>query len=172
MGDQMQGQRRLVVVVEVGPVHRHQDRPPIADLVRHPAGEAVPYIDAVVAQHPVDLLDRVFGDQAPGLRQGLADHRHRQRCRVHDAEARACQGRNLLGVQVSAIHAGYERGDLVVPAPPPIQPRHPAVPTFTRWSGYRIPPNRAWTLSSGNKGIRELSPPCKISRLSQTLMDL
>jgi hypothetical protein len=61
---------------EIGPIHRHQDVPPLADLVRHPAGEAVPHTDAVVAEQSVHLLDRMLGHQAAG--QGLTDQRHRQ----------------------------------------------------------------------------------------------
>ena len=90
-GDQVQGERGLVVVVEIGPVHRHQDVPALADLMRHPAGETVPHVDAVVAQHPVDLLDRVLGDQTSGLRERLSDHRDRERRGLHDAERGAGQ---------------------------------------------------------------------------------
>lgn len=53
------------VVVKIGPVHRHQDVVALADLVRHPAGEAVPHGDAVITEHPIDLLNRVLGDQSP-----------------------------------------------------------------------------------------------------------
>jgi hypothetical protein len=65
-GDQAQHQRRPVVVVEIGPVHRHQDILASGDLVRHPADETVPHVNAVVAEQPIHLLDRVFGHQAPG----------------------------------------------------------------------------------------------------------
>jgi len=56
-----------------------------ADQMRHPAGEAVPDIDALVAEQPVDLFDRVLGHAATCLRQCLPDHRHRQRRPGHDA---------------------------------------------------------------------------------------
>ena len=72
-GHQAEHQRRLPVAVELGPVHGHEGVPARADLVRHPGGEAVPHVDALVAEQPVHLLDRVLGDQAPRLGQRLAD---------------------------------------------------------------------------------------------------
>ena len=104
-GDQAQHQRRLVVLVEIGPIHRHQDVPALADLMRHPTGETVPNVDAAVAEQPVDLLDRVLGHQAAGLRQRLADHRHRQRRRLHHAERGTSQRRDPLGVQVGPYNS-------------------------------------------------------------------
>jgi hypothetical protein len=73
-GDQMQGEGGLPVTVELGPVHGDQDRLACADHVRHPMGEAVPHIDALVAEQPVHLLDRVFGHQPARLRQRLTNH--------------------------------------------------------------------------------------------------
>jgi len=90
-GDQVQGERGLVVMIEIGPVHRHQNAPALADLVRHPTGETVPHVDAGVTQHPVDLLDGVLGDQTSGLRERLADHCDRQRRGLHHPEGRAGQ---------------------------------------------------------------------------------
>jgi hypothetical protein len=99
-GDQMQGECRLVVVVEIGPVHGNKNLAALTDLMRHPAGKTIPHVDAVVAEHPINLLDGVLGDQT--LRQGqrLADHRDRERGRLHDAE----RGRRQLGQ--SAWRAG------------------------------------------------------------------
>jgi len=77
-GDQAQDQARLLVMRELGPIHRHKDVPALADLVRHPAGKAVPHVDACVAEQTVHLLDRVLGHQAAGLGQSMADHRHSQ----------------------------------------------------------------------------------------------
>ena len=62
--DQVQGERGLLVVVEIGPIHGHQRRLPPGELVRHPTRETVPHVDAVVAQHPIDLIDRVLGHQS------------------------------------------------------------------------------------------------------------
>src|SRR4051812_44320970 len=87
--DQAQHQRGLVVMVEVGPVHRHQSLLARPDLMRDPTGKALPHVDAMVAEQPVHLLDRMLGDQAPSLRQRLANHRHRQRRCLHHPERRA-----------------------------------------------------------------------------------
>ena len=107
-GNQAQHQRRLIVMVEIGPVHRNQDIPPLADLVRHPAGETVPNVDAVVAQQPVHLLDRVLCLQAPGLGQRLTDQRHRQRGGRHRAKRRPGQRVDALGVQIRAVEFANE----------------------------------------------------------------
>ena len=141
-GDQAQRQRGLVVVVEIGPVHRHQDVPALADLVRHPAGETVPHVDAVVAQQPVHLLDRVLGHQAPRLGQRLADHRHRQRCGRHHAQRGAGQGVDPLGMQVSAIHPAQERSGHP-PIAPAADPPAAIVPLqlVTRWNVYGVASN-------------------------------
>ena len=62
-GDQAQHQRRLIVMVKIGPVHGHQNIPALADLVRAPSGRNCPTRQCPVAQQPIHLLDRVFGDQ-------------------------------------------------------------------------------------------------------------
>jgi hypothetical protein len=98
-GDQMQGEGGLPVTVELGPVHGDQDRLARADHVRHPMGEAVPHIDALVAEQPVHLLDRVLGHQPARLRQRLTDHRHRQGRAGHHAQRRPAQRLDPLGVQ-------------------------------------------------------------------------
>jgi len=78
IGHQIEREGGLVVAVEIGPVHGNDDFFARADQMRHPAGEAVPDVDAFVAEQPVDLLDRVLGHEAARLRQCLPDHRHRQ----------------------------------------------------------------------------------------------
>jgi hypothetical protein len=45
--------------------------------------EALPDIDADIAEQAIDLLDRVLGHQAARLRQGLADHRDGERGAGH-----------------------------------------------------------------------------------------
>ena len=72
-GRQAQHQRGLAVMVEVGPVHRDQDIRPSFQLLQHPEYKAVPDADALVAHQPLQLLDRMLGNTAPGLRQRLAD---------------------------------------------------------------------------------------------------
>jgi hypothetical protein len=128
-GDQAQHQRGLVVMVEVGPVHRHQSFPPCADLVRNPTGKALPNVDSGVAEQAVHLLDRMLGHQAPGLRQRLADQRHRQRRRPHHPERRARQRGNPLRVQIAAVDAPDEGAHFRQPRWPPIHLAHRLVPT-------------------------------------------
>ena len=86
VGHEIERKSGLVVAVEVGPVHGNDDLLARADQMRHPAGEAVPDIDALVAEQSVDLLDRMLGHEAACLRQCLPDHRHRQRRTGHDAK--------------------------------------------------------------------------------------
>jgi len=75
---QIEGERRLPVAVEVGPVHGNDNLPTPSDQMRNPVGETFPDIDFLVAEQTVDLLDRMLGHQTPRLRQCLPDHRHRQ----------------------------------------------------------------------------------------------
>ncbi len=106
-------------MVEIGPVHRHQDVLLRADLLRHPVGEAVPHVDALVAHQPVHLLDRMLGHQTPRLGQSLADHGHRQRGARHHPKrgARhhpkrgARQGIDPLGVQLMPVEFSNEPAD-------------------------------------------------------------
>jgi hypothetical protein len=99
-------------MVEVGPVHRHQDVLLGGKLLRHPAGETVPHVDACVAHQPVDLLDRMLRHQPTRLRQRLADHRHRQRCSRHHTQRRIGQRIDPLGVKVRPIQPANEATDL------------------------------------------------------------
>ena len=62
-GHQVEGERCLPIAIELGPVHSDNDFLPGADQMRHPAGQAVPDIDVVIAEQSVDLLDRVLGHQ-------------------------------------------------------------------------------------------------------------
>jgi len=96
-------------VTEIRPIHRHQGLASPVHLVRQPPGEAVPHIDAVVAEQSVHLLDRVLGHQPARLGQRLADHRHRERCRRHHPKRGARQRINPLGMQIRPIHLAEER---------------------------------------------------------------
>jgi len=71
----------------------------------NPAGEAVPYIDILVAEQSVDLLDRVLGHQTSRLRQCLADYRDRQRRRWPLRQRRPGQGIDPLGMKLMAVNA-------------------------------------------------------------------
>ena len=134
-GHQAQYQRRLPVMVEIGPVHRHQDVALRPQLMRHPARKAVPHVDAIVAEQTVHLLDGVLGHQTARLGQRLADHCHRKRSPRHDAKSGSGQGVNPLGMQVSTIQNAQERTNLAktptplsrfahLDAPAPIEPKH------------------------------------------------
>ena len=90
--------------------------------MRHPAREALPDVDAVVAEHPIDLLDRVLGHQTACLRQRLADHRDGERRAGHDAQRGRGQRVDALGVEVVAVQAVNERADVHL--------RSPKLPTF------------------------------------------
>ena len=57
---EVEGDRRVAILVEVGPVERHEDLLAVPDDVGDPLIEPVPDRDARVAQQPVDLLDCVL----------------------------------------------------------------------------------------------------------------
>src|SRR5271167_2087440 len=57
VSDEVQRQGRLVVGVEVGPIHGDDDRAALADHLGHPGAEHVPYDDALIAEQSVDLLE-------------------------------------------------------------------------------------------------------------------
>jgi hypothetical protein len=128
-GDQAKDQRGLIVMVQIGPVHRYQDILAPGDLLRHPAGETVPYVDAVVAEQPIHLLDCVLGHQTPGLGQRMADHRHRQRRRRHHAKRRASQRIDSFGVQVRPIQLADKRSNVAKTPAGLIRLLHLAAPT-------------------------------------------
>jgi len=123
-GHQAQNQRRLAIMVEIRPVHRHQGVLTAVQLMRHPAGKAVPHVDAVVAEQPVHLLDGVFGHQAACLRQGLADHHHRERCRRHHPKCCAGQSVDPLGMQIRAIEFANKRAHFAQTSAPLTRPAH------------------------------------------------
>src|SRR5271167_2652440 len=57
VSDEVQRQGRLVVRVEVGPIHGDDDRAALADQLGHPGAEHVPYDDALIAEQSVALLE-------------------------------------------------------------------------------------------------------------------
>jgi len=63
---------------EVGPVHRNDDFPFLANGLANPWREQAAEIDAWVAQQAVDLFDGVLGFQTPRLRPRQPDRRDRQ----------------------------------------------------------------------------------------------
>ena len=106
VGDKnVEAKRRLIVRVEIRPVHGDDNRLPRANNFRHPGSEHVPYDDALIAQQPVDLLDGVFAQQSTRLGQGLADDRHRQRLARHDADGAIGKRHHALGVNIFGEYA-------------------------------------------------------------------
>ena len=77
-GDQRQHDRRLVVGIEIGPIHRDRDAGPLRKYIKYPLGEQRAHHDPLVRQHAVDLLDRMLGQKPAGHCQTLADQGHRE----------------------------------------------------------------------------------------------
>jgi len=74
----------------------------------------------------------VLGDQTPGLRQRLADHRHGQRRAGHHTERGACQRIDTLGVQVRPIQTANERANVAQIPTNANHPAHAAAPANRR----------------------------------------
>ena len=154
-GDQAQHQRRVAIVVEVGPVHGDQDVLRGADLSRHPAGEAGPDVDARVAHQPIDLLDGVLGGQPARQGQGLADRRHRQRSAGHDPECGGRKGIDAFGVQVGAVYPAEELADGGYPSAGAVRLGHGSRPVEDDGIVLRNRgKSRLWATRE-NEGIRE-----------------
>jgi Transposase IS116/IS110/IS902 family len=73
VGDEVQRQGRLVVRLEVGPIHGDDDRAALADHLGHPGAEHVPYDDTMIAEQSVDLLNGALGEPTSRLSQGGPD---------------------------------------------------------------------------------------------------
>ena len=82
-GDEAEHQRRLIVGVEISPVHGDDEFPAFADRVVDPEREHGPDVDPLVAQETINLLDCVFGRLAARLRERLTDDRDRERRAGH-----------------------------------------------------------------------------------------
>jgi hypothetical protein len=121
--DQVRGQRRVIVSVELGPVQRDHELLAVGDHERHPVREQRPHVDAVVAEHPIGLLDAVLLGATDGVRVGPPDRVDRQRGGVQDAHDPVRDRRHAHGVQVVAEHLVDGLGDL---KPVPVQARHRA----------------------------------------------
>ena len=85
-------------------------------MMRHPAGEALPDVDAAVTEQAIDLLDRVLGYQPACLRQSLADHRNGDRRAGHDTQRRRGERVHPLGMEVVGIQAVNKRADILQPS--------------------------------------------------------
>jgi hypothetical protein len=60
-GNQRQHDGRLLVAVEVGPVHGDVDAGAGTDHIRHPAAQSGRNIDPLVGQEAIHLFDGVLG---------------------------------------------------------------------------------------------------------------
>ena len=118
-GHQIKGERCLPITIEIGPIHRDDDFLARSDQMWNPAGEAVPDVDVLVAEKPVNLLDRVFGHQSARLRQCLTDYRDRQRRAGHHAQCRPGQAIDPLGMKVMPIQIVNERANILQPSTKP-----------------------------------------------------
>ena len=67
LGHQIERERCLVVAVEVGPVHGDDDVVARPYQMWDPTREALPEVDAAVAEQAIDLPDRVLGHQVARL---------------------------------------------------------------------------------------------------------
>ena len=138
-------QDRLIVVVKVSPVHRDQDVRPGADLMRHPAGEALPHVDARVAHQTVHLLDRTLGDKSPRLRQSLANGHHRQRRARHHAQGRIRQRQDALGMQIVTVKLANETPNVRMPLARKTHRDHAHDPSANTLRWYRAGANPAYS---------------------------
>ena len=142
----MEREGRLIVAVEIGPVHGNQDRLALPHHVRHPPGEAVPDVDALVAEQAVDLLDRMLGGKPARLRQRLADDRDRERGACHHPQRRTGQRGHPLGMQVMLVNRLDERPNVVqTRAKPTIHFPH-GLPRVRYQSTYRRREHRIHTI--------------------------
>jgi hypothetical protein len=107
--DQVQGDQRVPIGIEVAPVQRHHDLWRRPDHVRHPVGEQRPHVQRGVAQQPVHLLDGMFRLAAADRGQPRADGTNGERDRVRHADHGVGDGLDLLGVEALAGHLVDER---------------------------------------------------------------
>ena len=117
IGDQRQHDGRLVVSIEIGPVHRHDDGGARADDVGHPQGQDLIDFDAVVGQQAVHLLDRVLGRPAARRGEAMSDSRNRERGAVQDADRGIAQAVDAFGMQVVFEYAAEQAVHRVVREP-------------------------------------------------------
>jgi hypothetical protein len=129
---QAQRQGRLIVGVEIGPVHRDDDFPILANGLTNPLREQATQIDARVAKQAVDLLDGVFGFQTSRRGKRQSDRRDRQRRRMKHARNAIVERRNSFGVQFPLKKFANPRRNRVTPKVPNShrRPREPNLTAF------------------------------------------
>jgi hypothetical protein len=140
-------------MVEVGPVHCHQDVAALAELLRHPTAEAIPNVDACIAHQPVDLLDCVLGHQPARLSQRLTDHRHRQRRTRHHAQRGRCQRIHPLGVQVRSVQTADKAPHLAQTSTRNRRLDHAPHPFPVMHTVYKAVANRGYSASEKMRGF-------------------
>ncbi len=130
-----QHEGRLIVGVEVGPVHRNVDFPIVTNGLTNPWREQAAEIDAGVAQQAVDLLGGVLGFQAVRLRQSQPDRRNRQRRRMQHPQHAIAHRCNPLGVQfaVEALPDPLRHHIRPEIPNPHRRPRDPKLTAFGAW---------------------------------------
>jgi hypothetical protein len=97
---QVRAQRRVVVLLEVGPVERDHDLLADADHEPDPRLEDDAHVEARVAQQPIDLLDPTLGLDVGDLRVRLADGVDGQRRRVQHADDAVGEGQYARRVHI------------------------------------------------------------------------
>ena len=94
-GDQRQYDGGLLVCLEIGPVQCHHNGVAWADDVRHPAGKDIVDLDLWVGEQAIDLVGRMFGVQAAGGGEALADGADREAGAAQHAEGGVAERGNL-----------------------------------------------------------------------------
>ena len=105
--DQMQRKRRLIIGVEIGPIHCHDDLAALTNNLANPRTKQLPGLHARIAEQPIDLLDRGLRKQPARLGQRLANQRNRQRRPRHHPERAVGQRQNALGMQILAKNPAH-----------------------------------------------------------------
>lgn len=101
--------RRLVVVIEFGPVERHEDLLALTHDKRDPWLEPPPDVDPAIAQQTVHLLDRVLRIEVECVRETTPDRVNSERRRVHHADHAVGQRQHPHRVDVFAEQLVEER---------------------------------------------------------------
>src|SRR6516162_3227857 len=97
-----QHDRRLIVGIEVGPVHGDLDALTRSDDGRHPEHKQFLDINSRVREQPIDLLDGMLAYTSLRQSQSVADGAHGQGCTGHHTNGGVCQRLNPLRMQAFA----------------------------------------------------------------------
>src|SRR5262244_3087257 len=97
-----QHERRLIVGIEVGPVHGDLDALTRSDDGRHPQHKQFLDINSRVREQPIDLLDGMLAYTSLRQSEPVADGAHGQGCTGHHTNGGVCQRLNPLCMQAFA----------------------------------------------------------------------